>query len=104
MDLLVDHDDRDLEPLDQAAEMRLPILVRRMEDEADNIEGVVSLAQMDIVEIHTWNSTDDDIERPNRIVWDLDPGPNVAWKQIVTAAKFVREVLMDLAEKQGLVV
>ena len=42
---------------------------------ADSIEAVVSLAQMGIVEIHTWNSTADDIERPNRIVWDLDPGP-----------------------------
>ena len=32
---------------------------------ADSIEAVVSLAQMGIVEIHTWNSTADDIERPN---------------------------------------
>lgn len=36
---------------------------------ADTIEAVVSLAQMGIVELHTWNSTDDDLERPNRIVW-----------------------------------
>lgn len=40
---------------------------------ADSIEAVVSLAQMGIVEIHTWNSTMENIERPNRIVWDLDP-------------------------------
>jgi hypothetical protein len=33
---------------------------------------------MGIVEIHTWNSTADDIERPNRIMWDLDPGPAAA--------------------------
>ena len=63
---------------------------------ADNIEAVVSLAQMGIVEIHTWNSTDDDVERPNRIVWDLDPGPQVAWKQVVTAAQLVRDVLKTL--------
>jgi DNA primase len=44
---------------------------------ADSIEAVVSLAQMGIVEIHTWNSTMEHIERPNRIVWDLDPGPAV---------------------------
>src|SRR3954468_6018566 len=53
---------------------------------ADSIAAVVSLAQMGIVEIHTWNSTADDIERPNRIVWDLDPGPDVTWKQVVKAA------------------
>ena len=53
---------------------------------ADSITAVVSLAQMGIVEIHTWNSIIDNIERPNRIVWDLDPGPSVAWNQVVKAA------------------
>lgn len=63
---------------------------------ADTIEAVVSLAQMGIVEIHTWNSTDDDIERPNRLVWDLDPGPAVSWKRVVKAALVVRDVLKTL--------
>src|SRR5687767_5656652 len=63
---------------------------------ADSIEAVVSLAQMGIVEIHTWNSTADDIERPNRLVWDLDPGPEVSWKQVVKAAELVRDVLTTL--------
>jgi bifunctional non-homologous end joining protein LigD len=60
---------------------------------ADSIEAVVSLAQMGIVEIHTWNSTADDLEHPNRIIWDLDPGPDLTWKQVVTAARLVRSVL-----------
>jgi len=63
---------------------------------ADSIEAVVSLAQMGIVEIHTWNSTMADVERPNRIVWDLDPGPAVTWKQVVKAAGLVRAVLKTL--------
>src|SRR5688572_11908060 len=63
---------------------------------ADNVEAVVSLAQMGIVEIHTWNSTDDDVERPNRIILDLDPGPDVTWRQVVTAATLIREVLKTL--------
>ncbi len=63
---------------------------------ADSIEAVVSLAQMGIVEIHTWNSNADDVERPNRLVWDLDPGPKVSWKQIVKAAELVRSVLGTL--------
>jgi bifunctional non-homologous end joining protein LigD len=63
---------------------------------ADSIEAVVSLAQMGIVEIHTWNSTADDIDRPNRLVWDLDPGPQVSWKQVVKAAELVRDVLKTL--------
>jgi bifunctional non-homologous end joining protein LigD len=63
---------------------------------ADSIEAVVSLAQMGIVEIHTWNSTAEDIERPNRIVWDLDPGPSVTWRQVRQAAGLVRSVLETL--------
>jgi len=63
---------------------------------ADSLEAVISLAQMGIVEIHTWNSTADDIERPNRLVWDLDPGPKVAWQQVVKAARLVRDVLTTL--------
>ena len=63
---------------------------------ADNIQAVVSLAQMGIVDIHTWNSTDNDVDRPNRIVWDLDPGPQVAWKHVVSAAQVVRDVLKTL--------
>jgi bifunctional non-homologous end joining protein LigD len=63
---------------------------------ADSTEAVVSLAQMGVVEIHTWNSTMEHIERPNRIVWDLDPGPAVTWKQVLTAAGLVRAVLNTL--------
>lgn len=63
---------------------------------ADSIQAVVSLAQMGIVEIHTWNSLADDIERPNRLVWDLDPGPEVSWTRVVKAAELVREFLATL--------
>jgi bifunctional non-homologous end joining protein LigD len=63
---------------------------------ADSIEAVVALVQMGIVEIHTWNSTTDDLERPNRIIWDLDPGPDVKWPQVVTAARLVRAVIKTL--------
>jgi bifunctional non-homologous end joining protein LigD len=63
---------------------------------ADSIEAVVSLAQMGVIEIHTWNCTDDRIDRPNRLVWDLDPGPQVSWPQVVKAALLVRKVLETL--------
>jgi bifunctional non-homologous end joining protein LigD len=63
---------------------------------ADSISAVVALVQMGIVEIHTWNSTTAALERPNRIIWDLDPGPDVRWPQVVTGARLVREVLKTL--------
>jgi bifunctional non-homologous end joining protein LigD len=63
---------------------------------ASSLAAVVALAQMGIVEIHTWNSTVGDLERPNRLVWDLDPGPQVGWPRIVAAARLVRDVLETL--------
>ena len=58
-----------------------------------NLEGIIALAQMGIIEIHTWNSTIDDVERPNRIVWDLDPGPEVHFREVIAAAIAVRHLL-----------
>ncbi len=63
---------------------------------ADSTSAVVALAQMGIIEIHTWNSTTEDLERPDRIVWDLDPGPGVAWASVVAAARLLRDVLVTL--------
>ena len=60
---------------------------------ADDLAGVIALVQMGIVEIHTWNSLAGDIERPNRIIWDLDPGPEVSFGDVVKAARTVRQML-----------
>lgn len=60
---------------------------------ADSLEAVIGLVQMDVLEIHTWNTKADDVERPDRIVLDLDPGPDVRWAQVVEAARLVRSVL-----------
>ncbi len=63
---------------------------------ADTVAALVGLAQMDILEIHTWNSRADDVERPDRVVFDLDPAPGIAWKEVVRAAKDVRDRLAAL--------
>jgi bifunctional non-homologous end joining protein LigD len=64
----------------------------------DDLPGLIGLAQMDVLEIHTWNSGCADVEHPNRVVIDLDPGSKVEWKRVVEAARIVRELLgaMDL--------
>ena len=51
----------------------------------DDLPGLISLVQMGILEIHTWNSTADHLERPDRIVFDLDPDPAVAWPAVIDA-------------------
>jgi bifunctional non-homologous end joining protein LigD len=62
----------------------------------DDLAGVIALAQMDILEIHTWNSRADEVERPDRVIFDLDPGPQVAWPAVVDAARVVRKALSSL--------
>jgi bifunctional non-homologous end joining protein LigD len=63
---------------------------------ADDIAGIVGLAQMGVLEIHTWNSVFEDVERPNRIVFDLDPGDEVEWQSVVRGARMVRDSLAAL--------
>jgi bifunctional non-homologous end joining protein LigD len=63
---------------------------------ADDIAGIVGLVQMGVLEIHTWNAVFPDIERPNRIVMDIDPGEDVQWPQVVRAARTVKAMLAAL--------
>ena len=60
---------------------------------ADSLPAVIGLVQMGVLEIHTWNSVIDDVERPNRIVIDLDPGEKVPWTDVIRAARVVRDAL-----------
>lgn len=62
----------------------------------DSPEGLVALAQGDIVEIHVWSSTVERLEQPDRIVFDLDPGPDVEWTSVIDAARLLRDELAAL--------
>jgi bifunctional non-homologous end joining protein LigD len=55
--------------------------------------GLVSLAQMGVVEIHTWNGRVAAPYQHDRIVLDLDPGADVAWSRVAKAAHALREAL-----------
>ena len=63
---------------------------------AGSAAALVSLAQMDVLEIHTWNSRVERLEEPDRVVFDIDPGPEVEWPQVVAAARVVRTALAAL--------
>jgi bifunctional non-homologous end joining protein LigD len=52
--------------------------------------------QLGVLEIHPWGSREDDVEHPDRLVIDLDPGPGVDWGEIVEGARRVRQRLEDL--------
>jgi bifunctional non-homologous end joining protein LigD len=59
-------------------------------------EGLLSAAQMNAVEFHTWNARKDRIARPDRITFDLDPGEGVPWSHVQEAAILVRLMLTEL--------
>ncbi|MEP7029933.1 MAG: DNA ligase D, partial [Pseudolabrys sp.] len=65
----------------------------------DNLDGLNSLVQAGVLEIHTRGTTIDDREHADRLVFDLDPGPGTGWKDVVTAARDVRERLSKLKLK-----
>jgi bifunctional non-homologous end joining protein LigD len=65
----------------------------------DTVEALLSLAQMNVLEVHTWNSTVEHIEQPDRIILDLDPGAGVTWKQVIAAARLVRSMFVELKLK-----
>ena len=50
---------------------------------------------MNVLEIHPWGSRADDVERPDRIIFDLDPDEAVPWLRVVDAAREMRQRLTD---------
>jgi len=62
----------------------------------EDVQGLVALAQMGVLEIHVWGSRVADLERPDRIVFDLDPDPAAEWDQTLEGASLVRKLLKDV--------
>jgi bifunctional non-homologous end joining protein LigD len=62
----------------------------------DDVAGLVSLAQVGALEIHPWGAREDRLDRPDRLILDLDPGAGVDWSDLVLAAREVKELLHDV--------
>ena len=59
----------------------------------DGLPGLLGLVQGGALEIHGWQSTLDDLEHPDQIVMDLDPGEGVPWTETIAAAHEIRDRL-----------
>jgi bifunctional non-homologous end joining protein LigD len=64
----------------------------------DSLEGLLGLVEIGVVEVHPWNAAVDDIEHPDRLVFDLDPGEGIAWQFVIETALGLR----DLLDSEGL--
>jgi bifunctional non-homologous end joining protein LigD len=59
----------------------------------DSVAGLLGLLQMDAVELHPWGASYDDIEHPDLLIFDLDPGPGIEWEFVLDTALGLRDVL-----------
>jgi bifunctional non-homologous end joining protein LigD len=85
---------------------RMPRDVRRIEVQEqrkvgeymiiDDLPSLLTMAQRYIIEFHTWQSTAEHLEQPDRIVLDLDPGDEVPWPEVVALARLLRDMFASL--------
>ena len=59
-------------------------------------QGLVGLAQIGVLEIHPWGSKNGSLDKPDRIVFDLDPDERIDWNTLAAAAIELREKLKKL--------
>lgn len=65
----------------------------------DEPGGLIGLAQLGVLEIHTWGSRHVKLEYPDRIVFDIDPDISVEWEKTVEAVFLLRALLEELGLK-----
>lgn len=68
----------------------------------EDADGLLDLVQMNTLEMHPWGSRIDDVEHPDTLVFDLDPGPGVKWSAVAAAARDVRDRLLEIGLKSFL--
>lgn len=64
--------------------------------EVPDARALLSAAQMNVVEFHTWNAPSRRVALPDRLVFDLDPGEGTGWPHVQEAATLVRALLEEL--------
>ncbi len=60
-----------------------------------DVRGLVSLAQFGAIEFHPWGSRMPRPEKPDQLIWDLDPDTAVPWPEVLGAAFLIRDFLAD---------
>ena len=87
------------------AGVKLADTVRILEDSGKEAQylvvndaaSVMELVQFNALEFHPWGSTADNPERADRMVFDLDPGPDVSWTEVKRAARKIHDLLASIS-------
>jgi len=62
----------------------------------DHPVGLVALVQLGMIELHPWGARLPRLDRPDRIILDLDPDPAIDWPQIIEGARLTRTLVNEL--------
>jgi DNA ligase D len=62
----------------------------------DDGRGFLALVQFGTVEFHPWGCRIDKLERPDRMIFDLDPDEGLRWSEVVRAARDIRDRLGEI--------
>lgn len=62
----------------------------------NRLRSLIALVQMGVLEIHTWGARGKHLDKPDRIIFDLDPAPDVAWPQVVEGAQLTHALLDEI--------
>ncbi|MCS6288802.1 MAG: DNA ligase D [Nitrospira sp.] len=85
---------------------RMPDVIGRVEVPGDqgracytiahSLQALMGLVQIGVLEIHTWGAKRDKLDRPDRMILDLDPDPAVDWSSVIEGAQLLRALLSEL--------
>ena len=78
-------------PNKKTGELEEPYIT--LPDSEHSREALAGLAQMGVLEVHPWGSRNEDLERPDRLIFDLDPDESLGWATVTEAAAEVRKRL-----------
>lgn len=62
----------------------------------NDVAGLVATVQMGVLELHAWGATGRALDTPDRVVFDLDPAPDVPWATVVEGAQLLRGLLQEI--------